>query len=183
MLGKGYDIDVFTFTRLDQLTMGGILAIIEKKNLLSSKYKYYYLSVFLIGAILIAYCSTFDFFKLNLFKHYAFGICYFGLIAISASNSERSLFNRVLSLSFMQYLGKVSYGIYVWHVFALDLVNNLLFTRSILVNFGLVLLITIVISALSYKFLELPFLNLKKYFSYGQTATPQVAIVQKQASD
>ena len=67
----------------------------------------------------------------------------------------------------MQYLGTISYGIYVWHALSIDIVNNYLLTNWILLNFMLVVTITVIISSMSYWFVEKPFLNLKRFFSYG----------------
>lgn len=72
------------------------------------------------------------------------------------------------------YLGKISYGLYVYHVLSLTIVR-LVFGGKMghLLWFGaatgLALLLTIVLAALSYKFLESPFLNLKKRFTYVQS--------------
>jgi peptidoglycan/LPS O-acetylase OafA/YrhL len=72
------------------------------------------------------------------------------------------------------YLGKISYGLYVYHVLSLTVVR-LLFGGKMghLVWFstatGLALLFTTVLAALSYAFLESPFLNLKKRFTYVQS--------------
>lgn len=168
MLGNGLEIDVFTLTRLDQLTLGGILAILEIKGFLDFKQLKYYISIFLAGLVLIALTSTLDEFNMNLYKHYAFGTCYFGLIAVSAISPKGAILNKLLSLRIMQYLGKISYGIYVWHVLAMDIVNRYFLTNFVIVDFISVLLTTITISALSFKFLEKPFLDLKRYFSYGE---------------
>lgn len=167
MLSKGMEINVFTFTRLDQLVLGGALAIVEVKGLLVKKNYKYFLALFFIGAIFIGLTSFMNYFNLNLFKHYAFGICYFGLIGFCAIASNKMFLNRILLMNAMQYLGKISYGIYVWHILAIDLVKDYLGTKIVFFDFFLVVLITIVISMLSYGFIEKPFLNLKKYYKYN----------------
>lgn len=63
------------------------------------------------------------------------------------------------------YLGRISYGLYVWHVLALAIVSLLLTKYSplhALSGFAL----TILISAISYRWLEQPFLKLKKRFTH-----------------
>ncbi|HSS20771.1 MAG TPA: acyltransferase [Pyrinomonadaceae bacterium] len=63
------------------------------------------------------------------------------------------------------YLGRISYGLYVWHVLALAIVSNVLrkyHPLHALSGFAL----TILISSISYRLLEQPFLKLKKRFTY-----------------
>jgi peptidoglycan/LPS O-acetylase OafA/YrhL len=63
------------------------------------------------------------------------------------------------------YLGRRSYGLYVWHMLALALVSFLLTKYSplhALSGFAL----TILLSVISYRWLEQPFLKLKKRFTH-----------------
>lgn len=63
------------------------------------------------------------------------------------------------------YLGRISYGLYVWHVLALAIVSLLLTKYSplyALAGFAA----TILLSAISYRWLEQPFLKLKKRFTH-----------------
>ena len=72
------------------------------------------------------------------------------------------------------YLGKISYGLYVFHFVGLELARNLISAyvseARLLVYPATVLLlslaITIAISMLSYQFLEKPFLRLKERFTF-----------------
>jgi len=70
----------------------------------------------------------------------------------------------------LQYLGKISYGLYVYHLLGVLLVDNLLpGDRSgvrALVRLALALGITTLIAAVSYQVVEKPFLDLKKRFTY-----------------
>ena len=72
--------------------------------------------------------------------------------------------------SWLVYLGRISYGLYVFHLFALALVPKLLtanlgiplnFESHVLLSFGL----TVLLAAVSYRWLEQPFLRLKKRYS------------------
>ena len=71
------------------------------------------------------------------------------------------------------YLGKISYGLYVYHILGLNLAYKLtdafVAQERLLVypvtNLLLGLIITIVISTISYQFLEKPFLRLKEKFT------------------
>jgi peptidoglycan/LPS O-acetylase OafA/YrhL len=80
---------------------------------------------------------------------------------------------RVAPLSWIVYLGRISYGLYVFHLFALAFVMQLSFASvlGVPIGFGLRVLIsfllTVALAAISYKLLEQPFLRLKKRFSYA----------------
>ncbi len=81
------------------------------------------------------------------------------LILISAIGC-RALGNKVFA-----YLGKISYGLYVIHCFSCDVVFHF-FKGSAAIRPILALLLTIVLAAASYRWLETPFLDLKKRFTY-----------------
>lgn len=86
---------------------------------------------------------------------------------VLATQSEAGM-NRVLGSRPMRYLGKISYGIYVFHVAALALVG-LVAKRSAIEDPVIIavagLIFTIAISALSYALYEKPFLKLKRRFT------------------
>lgn len=63
------------------------------------------------------------------------------------------------------YLGRISYGLYVWHVLALALVS-FLFAKYSLPHALCGFVATVSISAISYRWLEQPFLRLKKRFTH-----------------
>lgn len=71
----------------------------------------------------------------------------------------------------LQYLGKISYGLYVFHLTALLLVDRFFQgggygAAHAVARILLTLAVTIAISAISYKVVETPFLNLKNRFTY-----------------
>jgi peptidoglycan/LPS O-acetylase OafA/YrhL len=65
----------------------------------------------------------------------------------------------------LNYLGKISYGLYVWHFLFLVTLHDLSLPNALLFT-PVALLATIMLSALSYRYLELPFLRLKDKFTY-----------------
>lgn len=68
------------------------------------------------------------------------------------------------------YLGRISYGLYVFHALGLLVANALLAGLSPIARFGprmvIAFVVTLVLSALSYRFLEEPFLKLKQRFTH-----------------
>jgi peptidoglycan/LPS O-acetylase OafA/YrhL len=76
---------------------------------------------------------------------------------------------RLLALppfTWLVHLGRISYGLYVFHLFALALVAKQSvpfgFEGRLVVSF----LLTVLLAAVSYRWLEQPFLRLKKRFTY-----------------
>jgi len=72
---------------------------------------------------------------------------------------------------FLRYLGKISYGLYVFHLLALYCVVKILGTYphnlgKFVVYWCTGLAITIAMAAVSYRFLESPFLRLKERLAY-----------------
>jgi peptidoglycan/LPS O-acetylase OafA/YrhL len=88
------------------------------------------------------------------------------LVAISKGRLLPSLFeSRLLS-----YLGRISYGLYVYHALAIWLVFAALRSWPTVLRDGVALAITIAISAASYRYLEKPVLALKdRYFPRNAT--------------
>jgi peptidoglycan/LPS O-acetylase OafA/YrhL len=95
---------------------------------------------------------------------------YFFAVTIYAVARE-GLFNRFLELGWMKYLGKISYGLYVYHfvlIYFAGRINDFLplsYEQNQLVSAIPAFAITLLVAALSYKYIEQPILNLKdKYF-------------------
>ena len=108
---------------------------------------------------------------------------YFFAITIFAVARD-GLFNRFLELGWMKYLGKISYGLYVYHyvlIFFAGRIQDyiaLSFDQIKFVSAVVAFPATILVAALSFKFIERPILGLKdKYFpaTEKQAKTPAVS--------
>ena len=86
----------------------------------------------------------------------------FVLIAVSDSPSLKKFF----SIKLFVFLGKRSYGLYLYHLLGnVIIIENFSFLPSNrLASFLYSLTFTIVVSVVSYKYIETPFLKLKKKF-------------------
>ena len=72
------------------------------------------------------------------------------------------------------YLGKISYGLYVFHELILEHLFRVFrvsqfFNRHLAVGSMVALVLTILCAALSYRFFELPFLKMKQHFERVKT--------------
>jgi peptidoglycan/LPS O-acetylase OafA/YrhL len=70
-----------------------------------------------------------------------------------------------LKLRPLVYLGKISYGLYVYHKLALTMAGLIIGKDRFPVFWMAGLAITITLAPLSYRFLESPFLHLKERFA------------------
>jgi len=89
-----------------------------------------------------------------------------GLILVSiVGESGFCLRNPVLT-----YLGKISYGLYVYHILILKLSGHINIGSHLpLIRNALALGLTILTAALSYRYIETPFLRLKNHFARIQS--------------
>jgi len=148
---------------IDCMAIGGIYAILlfQKSNflkLLQNKILFYLtliLVIFLmIEGVYIPYI------------HYEFYSVLFGIIILNFAANDKikiSLENR-----FLNYLGNISYGLYMYHLIgialALAITRSINFTTNWLL-YPLSFILTIIIAGLSYRYFETFFLKFKYKFS------------------
>ncbi|MFY9309396.1 MAG: acyltransferase [Bacteroidia bacterium] len=69
---------------------------------------------------------------------------------------------KIFSYQPLVFLGKRSYGLYVYHTFATSVISG--YSDNLYLSFIIAMSFTIVLSVVSYKFLETPFLKWKEKF-------------------
>ena len=96
------------------------------------------------------------------------------LIIYSIIHFNNKLLISLLGNKLIVYFGKISYGLYIYHIASMYLATYILiFLQSITLGneirpqniFGLAFILTISMSAFSYRFIEMPFLKHKKRFT------------------
>jgi peptidoglycan/LPS O-acetylase OafA/YrhL len=96
------------------------------------------------------------------------------LLLFAVINKNLWILSTLLKNALLGYLGKISYGLYVYHVMSLWIARKitevfisperlLVYPATVLL---LALIITIMFSVLSYQLLERPFLKLKEKFTF-----------------
>lgn len=90
---------------------------------------------------------------------------------ISAAQPSQARSWQVIALSPLVYLGRISYGLYVFHILALMITDYTIHNQEAslgryLYRVTAALTITIGLSAISYRWLETPFLSLKQRFTH-----------------
>ncbi len=169
MLGYG------TFTRLDGIAVGILISLVLRGRVPSLSMGVRFFFVFLgFGGLMVAselLLATAPGAATTL----PGGMLGFPLVGVACTLLFLSALGlpaervRLVGWFRLVYLGKISYGLYVYHFLALLLVHSALSPLGVtlypvyaLLGFAL----TVALSMASYHFLELPFLKLKKRFTY-----------------
>jgi peptidoglycan/LPS O-acetylase OafA/YrhL len=160
-------------TRFSAMIIGGIGAYLVFTKHALIRYLYARMTqvlLFLVFGLLLL--DRVDFKSLALFQDEILALVVCGLILNIATNP-----NSILKLEYplLNYFGKISYGLYVYHLFAVVIVLKGLPEvlplqdwspwTSYPLSLGLILLLTTGISHLSYKYFESYFLRKKVKFS------------------
>jgi peptidoglycan/LPS O-acetylase OafA/YrhL len=103
----------------------------------------------------------------------------FSLILFAILQGELGPISVLMKNKGLSYLGKISYGLYVYHLLGITLTTkiiNLFLAPSSHIGYRLTVLITsvvltILISSISYRVLEKPFLKIKSRFTFIQSRT------------
>ena len=160
-------VKIMTRISLNSMATGAIFACIlfQKNNITKILYS---ISLQLINIILIIFLLFFKILPFLAFvdQIYAF---LFGILIINLAGNKKTIIN--LENKWLNYLGKISFGIYVFHLIMIDLTYYLATFIDYKINNHLLLIfsltLTIILSSISYTFFEKPFIVLKnKYFSY-----------------
>jgi len=160
--------DFIATTPMSCMAIGGVFAALaisvnpiakRIQNILFSKILQW---VILLGTVfLVAIAYKFQYYHYNEWYSILFGLLIFNF----ASNP-----NRIFSMEFkwMKYLGKISYGLYMIHCIVIVFVLNLAVKFGIgsnIILYFLILSLTILLSGLSYNFVEKRFLKWKDKFT------------------
>jgi peptidoglycan/LPS O-acetylase OafA/YrhL len=167
--GRHAESAIFTNTiaRLDPLVAGILTAVLMhgRRFALSPMRR---AGCLLLGAVV--WIAAGHYFALTL----NFMIIGYPLMAVGAWLILVSALNLEFAPRWLCYLGKISYGLYVFHMLCLYITGRFLGSHAkspgrFVVFWWTSLALTVLFSALSYAFVESPFLRLKNRFAYVQS--------------
>lgn len=174
-VGKWMATSYFTLSCMHALGLGALLAFIKLykpriENALSNPIWLYFAVVIYIGSLYFQNIFNLDWYK-EILDDFFFAILATFIILRASNNGFRGFFKLVLENKFIVYSGKISYGLYVFHLFTpaifyyiaprigLSITNK--YTFFIALYF-----LTFLVSYISWKLIESPINKLKDRIPY-----------------
>lgn len=157
----------FTFTRLDALSFGSILALLEPTLRQCAGIVRKTLPIFLI-ALMIPLLAGYRIFSgsgiyfIQISKFTLVAGFYFLLVSYLVVSPADSLTNRLFSHRIAVYIGSISYGLYVYHQACFSWIAKLAPNYPIWISMPYSFIFAIIVAHISFRFVEKPFLQLKK---------------------
>lgn len=169
----GYNGFYFTLSRMDALCIGAFLSY----KLYMYKYEYVvnwkmyrWLGIPFLGiyAVLWVFFSGDGNFLVQIFKDSGYYLIYYVLLLSVVSSNDNLIQNgirKAFSNKLLIYIGKISFGLYVYHQICYQIIGKLNI-ESYSLSIILCLSLSIAIATLSFYCIENPILKYKDKFSY-----------------
>lgn len=176
---QDFKAGTLTIANLDTLGVGALLAIVWRSRARRARLQKVLTWIVLpAGAVIyvgVLYLYTYGLHPMPLFVFSDLGAAMmFTWLVSSASLGFGGWPGRLLEARPLRYLGKISYGIYVYHNFAPLIMVPLMdrlglpYTVPSFRNFLAAGSLTILVAALSWHFIERPINRLKRHFEYAE---------------
>jgi len=178
----------FTLASIDSLGLGALLACVWRSKLaIATTQKYLTTLILPFGLFLyIASLALYHyhikpsvFFTLN---DFAASLIFTWLVS-AAGLGFKGLMGKFMVFPTFVYLGKISYGIYIYHYFMPTLLAPVFEILKIqyqvpgLMNFIISSLLSVTLASLSWRMLEMPISGLKRQFQYRQRSGNKVPVL------
>lgn len=170
---------LYTFTRIDGLCIGAMVALLQRVNPQFLK-KNTLIIVLLMAAI------NFSFYFINhsngftlpylAFAGYTTFAVLFGILVYEAVAGDSKIIQGIFNIRPLKFFGRISYGLYVYHwpvyILLFDYTRDWFISNNMgsyrmaeLASGVLVTIVAVLISMVSFRFFEKPFLKLKDRFA------------------
>jgi len=169
-----YELYLHILSRMDVILMGGLLAVLHiRKSIVFKLNGYITMGLMALLVVMLAFDDVSDF--ANMFNGVLRRPVYMALLALPMMdllfNPERtSLFKK---RNPFLYLGKVSYGIYMYgNILVPIIIKKLMLAHHIqnmYIYFATVFSLSLIVPIISYELMEKPFLKLKQRFALVKT--------------
>jgi len=150
--------------KFDCLLIGALFAIINNKSL---GFSFILNKNFQILIYSLEFILMFSGYGFHGFFWEIHAVLY-GFIILNLVRTDTSIIN--IDYPIFDYLGKISYGVYMYHILIINLVISVLYRFDLMILiYPTIFLLVILLSSFSYKYIEGYFLKKKKDFSVINT--------------
>ena len=179
---NGYHPPILVFNCMFCLGLGGFYAFVKADKIYKQRFQRWLLPFFILCLFTYLHWkySQDQFWAHTSFLYrVVYGVIAMQLILLVINNRSGFIRKYILENSIFNYIGRISYGLYVYHFpihflyekfieFFIKEYPNLNITNNIFyLSYFMKLLILFLISELSYRFFEKPLLKLKNRFAYN----------------
>lgn len=173
-----------TFTRLDSLILGALIAVAYELDFWKKVLKIFAAPVLVVSLAVVSYLVYLNPIS-PLWDNppmYIYGFTFIalgagGLIVMLTTYSENNLLRRVFRFRVLSFFGKYSYAIYLFQRIPILFLDKF-FKENLISGYPgwflfsfLALLIPVIMALISWNLFENPILNFKKYFEYQYPET------------
>lgn len=188
ILGLKYTPWLHTFSCVQALGLGGLLSILRRENASQLNFiRQYNTAIVFLSLVCFTLSVWISSVGTDVFSliRLSSGILTFALITrlTEKKSGTRDIFRRTMNWSWMQFVGKISYGIYVYHVLVQQLLEkpmhdwfftlnpndgtavSFIKTHTYIVTMPLYIVLTFLISWFSFTLIEMPFTKFKRHYT------------------
>jgi peptidoglycan/LPS O-acetylase OafA/YrhL len=167
----------YTFTRVDGICIGCIIALLQHIDLyfLKRKMTVIVITLAVINFIFYFLNQPYGFLPYLALVGYTTFAILFGFLVYESVTGNNKIIHSVFTIKPLRFLGKISYGFYIFHWPVYQIAKPVLeekfqsawglsLTASRITCSFLAIILTLLLSIASYYWFESKFLQLKKYF-------------------
>ncbi len=184
MLHAGLSVFYFTFSRMDALAAGATLALLQWRGQLA-RCRRMFTAILVLGIVLIIIeariaAGGHHEFTMQLTRYSVFAATYAAAIGLLLT-AGRNIISRVLSSSPLRFIGRISYGLYVFHPLVFTWVLRRFATQPTPIRALLAIAATFACALISWYGMERYLIGLKDKLAperarFPATAPPRTAL-------